>query len=196
MREHGRSEIRIRCPNRSPRTVAAGRVLHRLQKSEPFGNQRKELQLRVGLFGESYNRWAVDGACKRASQDASGGARWQRSEELSTESRPDLMDPLLLFRSIVSHPAWYVLASRNDVLSEEKASRQAGHWVTRYPQDRYRRRTSDRIGIETLQAEDFVQQVPIEGLQMSDIKDDAMALRNGALVKGTGADDTKEFITK
>src|SRR5579883_2605302 len=38
------------------------------------------------------------------------------------------------------------------------------------------------------------EQVPVEGLHMTEIKDDAMALRNGAVVEGFFTDDLEQFI--
>ena len=37
-------------------------------------------------------------------------------------------------------------------------------------------------------------QVPIEGFQMAEIKDDAMAFRDGALIERVGTDEPEQFV--
>src|SRR5215472_18541165 len=42
---------------------------------------------------------------------------------------------------------------------------------------------------------DFVQQIPIEGFEVPNVKDDAMPLGNGPVKEGLGPDDLKQCIT-
>jgi hypothetical protein len=50
--------------------------------------------------------------------------------------------------------------------------------------------------MEALQSKDiFVDQVPVERLEVPHIEDDAMALRNGPLVNGVNADQVEESVT-
>jgi hypothetical protein len=41
----------------------------------------------------------------------------------------------------------------------------------------------------------IMQQIPVEGLQMTDVENDAMTLGNGAVVKRVGMNDGKQFVS-
>src|SRR5277367_4579957 len=58
------------------------------------------------------------------------------------------------------------------------------------------RKKTVEFGMEALQAEDvFVEEIPVKGFEVAHIEDDAVTLRNGALVHRIRADDLEEFIT-
>ena len=49
--------------------------------------------------------------------------------------------------------------------------------------------------MKAFQSEDaFVEQIPIEGLEMSDIEDDAVPLGDGAIVEKIGLDHAKQVV--
>jgi hypothetical protein len=41
----------------------------------------------------------------------------------------------------------------------------------------------------------FVKQIPIEGFEMADIKDDAVTFGDGAFVEGIGIDHSKQVVS-
>ena len=50
------------------------------------------------------------------------------------------------------------------------------------------------LGMKSFQAEQRAQKIPVEGFEVTDIKDDAMAFGDGALIDRIGIDDGKKLI--
>ena len=65
---------------------------------------------------------------------------------------------------------------------------------SRRPQDRCQTRKVCLTPHRTAARSSRPQQVPIEGFQMADVKNDAMPLRDGTIVQGFGLDDREELI--